>query len=117
MTTNQYILIGSAIALFVGFRVLKMLSQISAKKARELVANGAVLVDVRTAGEYSGGHIKKALNVPLDRISGISGKVAKDKDVIVYCQSGSRSGAAKRELKSMGYTKVHNLGGIGKWRD
>lgn len=117
MTTNQYILIGAVIALFVGFRLMKMLSQISVSKAKELLSAGAVLVDVRTSGEYSNGHIKGARNIPLDNLSRISKKVTKDKDVIVYCQSGSRSAQAMRTLKSMGYTKVHNLGGIGKWRD
>lgn len=116
MTNNQYIIIGAVIALFVGIRLFRMIKQVSVKKAKELMAGGAVLVDVRTSGEYSSGHIEKAINVPLDRISGISKKVGKDKDVIVYCQSGSRSSAAKRELKSMGYSKVYNLGGIGRWK-
>ena len=49
MTTNQYIIIGAAIALFVGFRLIKRLSQISGKKAKELVSEGAALVDVRTS--------------------------------------------------------------------
>ena len=117
MTDNQLYLIGAAVLLIVLFQVVKRLQQVSVNKAKELVSNGAVLVDVRTSGEYSSGHIKKAMNVPLAKISGISKKVSKDKDVIVYCQSGSRSSRAARELKAMGYTKVYNLGGIGRWRD
>ena len=114
---NNYIIIGAVVVLFVGLKVIKMLGQISAKKAKELIANGAVLVDVRTAGEFASGHIKGAKSLPLDSLSRITKKIDKDKDVIVYCQSGARSSRAAGELKSMGYTKVHNLGGIGKWRD
>ncbi len=117
MENNQFLIIGIVIAVFVGFRVLKMLRQISVKKAKELIANGAVLVDVRTSGEFGSGHIKGAKSLPLDSLSRITKKISKDKDVIVYCQSGSRSARAAGELKSMGYTKVHDLGGIGRWRD
>ena len=114
---NNYIIIGAVIVLFFGFRLAKSLTQISTKKAKELIANGAVLVDVRTSGEFGSGHIKGAKSLPLDSLSRITKKISKDKDVIVYCQSGARSSRAAGELKSMGYTKVHNLGGIGRWRD
>ncbi len=117
MTNNQYIIIGAAIALFLGLRLFKMLRQVSVKKAKELMANGAVLVDVRTSGEYGSGHIKGAKSLPLDSLSRITKKISKDTDVIVYCQSGSRSAQAASQLKSMGYVNVHDFGGINKWRD
>ena len=67
----------------------------------------------RTAGEYAGGHYSGAVNIPVDAISGKLAKIGpKDKPVIVYCASGSRSAAAAGALKAAGYTNVVNAGGI-----
>lgn len=117
MDNNQYLFIGVIVIAFLAFNLLRRLQQISVGKAKQLLSEGAVLVDVRTPGEYSSGHLKGAKNIPLATISNISKKVSKDKDIIVYCQSGSRSTSASRQLKSMGYLKVYNFGGIGRWRD
>ena len=74
---------------------------------------GAVLLDVRSKGEYAGGHIPGSKNVPLDRISKVSGVVKeKTAPVFVYCLSGARSGQALSMLQKMGYTAVTNIGGI-----
>lgn len=78
---------------------------------KELVKNGAVIVDVRTSGEYKSGHIKGSMNIPLQEISGSLGKIPKGKVVITCCASGMRSGSAKSILKSNGFTEVHNGGG------
>ncbi len=71
---------------------------------------GAVLLDVRTAQEYGSGHIPGSRNLPLQDI----GRVALEKDtaLYVYCQSGVRSRRAAEQLREMGYTKVHDIGGI-----
>ncbi len=78
----------------------------------ELVKNGAIIVDVRSKGEYGGGHIKGSLNIPLDQLSKNLSKL-KDKNtpVITCCASGMRSASAKGILKSNGYNEVHNGGG------
>ena len=78
----------------------------------ELIANGAMIVDVRSKGEYSGGHIKGSVNIPLDQLSN-NFKKLKDKSdpIITCCASGMRSSSAKSLLKSAGYTNVHNGGG------
>jgi phage shock protein E len=78
---------------------------------------GAVLLDVRSAGEYAGGHIPGSKNVPLDRMDKVS-RVVKDKNtpVFVYCLSGSRSRQAVGFMQHMGYTNVKNIGGISHWR-
>ena len=80
-------------------------------EARE--TSGAVLVDVREADEYASGHIKDAVNVPLSDIERISSVVA-DRTVplFLYCASGARSARAEKALKQMGYTNIHNIGGI-----
>ncbi len=77
----------------------------------ELIQNGAVIVDVRSRGEYQGGHVKGSVNIPLDQLSQIKQKVKnKDQAIITCCASGMRSASAKGILRSQGYTNVHNGG-------
>ena len=78
----------------------------------QLVKQGAIVLDVRTKGEYSGGNIKGSLNIPLDTLSSQLSKLKdKNKPVITCCASGMRSASAKRILQSNGYTQVYNGGG------
>jgi len=80
----------------------------------------ALVLDVREPGEYGGGHILGAKNVPLSRIEAAGSEIAakrKDKPVIVYCDDGNRSGKAAAALRSRGFAKAVNLaGGLGAWR-
>lgn len=77
---------------------------------KALVSNGAVIVDVRSAGEYSAGHIPGSRNYPLEGISGRIQDLKKtNKPVITVCRSGARSGIAKNILKSAGI-EVYNGG-------
>ncbi len=77
----------------------------------ELVKNGAQIIDVRTPGEFQGGHIKGSINIPLQNLTGQLSKIKKDKPVITCCASGMRSSSAKSVLQSNGYQEVHNGGG------
>lgn len=78
----------------------------------QLVKEGALLLDVRTKGEYADGHIKNAINIPLDQLgSGLSKLKDKNRCIICCCASGMRSGSAASMLKSRGYTNVYNGGG------
>ena len=76
-------------------------------------AAGAVLLDVRTPQEYQEGHIPGSQNVPLQQLDKVE-EVTENKDTVlyVYCHSGARSRQAVSLLKHMGYTNVHNIGGI-----
>lgn len=76
-----------------------------------LVATGAQIIDVRTPGEYSGGHIKGAVNIPLQTLGNQLNKINKEKPVITCCASGMRSASAKRILEANGYSEVYNGGG------
>lgn len=78
---------------------------------KELIKNGAQIIDVRTPGEFQGGHIKGSLNIPLQGLQNNMAKIHKDKPVITCCQSGMRSASARGILKSNGYTEVYNGGG------
>lgn len=92
--------------------------RIDAKSAKEMIdKKQAVLIDVRTPGEYTMGHIGGANLLPLDTLNEQSAAALADKDaaVIVYCQSGARSAYAASQLAAMGYKNVFDLGGIFSW--
>lgn len=77
---------------------------------------GAMLLDVRNSDEYALGHIPGSVNLPLPEIRTAEDRIpGPDTPLFVYCLSGARSSRAAAELQSMGYTNVHNLGGINKW--
>ena len=76
----------------------------------QLIADGAVIVDVRTPGEYAGGHIKGSVNIPLQSLGSQMAKLKKDKPVITCCASGMRSGSARAMLQSAGFNEVYNAG-------
>ncbi|HMY84005.1 MAG TPA: rhodanese-like domain-containing protein [Saprospiraceae bacterium] len=78
---------------------------------KELVKNGAQIIDVRTKSEFQSGHIKGSVNIPLQMLSASLAKIKKDKPVITCCASGMRSSSAKSILKSNGYVEVYNGGG------
>ncbi|HCL82786.1 MAG TPA: rhodanese-like domain-containing protein [Chitinophagaceae bacterium] len=68
-----------------------------------LVKQGAIIIDVRTTGEYRGGHIKGSRNIPLDSIKSKLAEIKKlQKPVITVCRSGARSGMAKSILLANG---------------
>lgn len=77
----------------------------------EILKQGAIILDVRTGGEYAGGHIKGSINISVDQLS-INLHKLKDKNkiIITCCASGMRSASAKNILKSNGYTNVYNGG-------
>lgn len=77
----------------------------------QLVKEGAIILDVRSKGEYQGGHIKGSINISVDTLYNNLGKLKKDKPIITCCASGMRSASAKRILESNGYTEVYNGGG------
>lgn len=78
---------------------------------QQLISEGAQIIDVRTPMEYRQGHIKNALNIPLNTLSSELDKIDKSKPVITCCASGIRSGQAKGILTSKGYQNVYNGGG------
>lgn len=71
------------------------------------------LIDVRESFEFFFGHAKGATNIPLGSIPAKIKEIeAMPKPIIVYCQSGNRSGQALRLLQENGVTEVYNGGGI-----
>ncbi len=78
---------------------------------KELIKNGAQIIDVRTSGEYASGHIKGSVNIPLNNISANVKKIKKDTPLITCCASGMRSASARSTLRAIGYKEVYNGGG------
>ncbi len=78
------------------------------------LAADPVIIDVRSDGEFSSGHIQGALHMPYDRIGSLIATTIQDKDtdILLYCRSGNRAGVAKKTLESLGYTSVTNGGGL-----
>ncbi|HEY5749290.1 MAG TPA: rhodanese-like domain-containing protein [Chryseolinea sp.] len=77
----------------------------------QLVKEGAIILDVRTKGEYAGGHIKGSMNISVDQLSANLHRLRdKQKPIITCCASGMRSASAKGILKANGYKQVHNGG-------
>lgn len=78
----------------------------------DLAKQGAIILDVRSKGEYASGHIKGSINISVDQLGkNLSQLKDKNKAIITCCASGMRSASAKSLLKSNGYTNVHNGGG------
>ena len=81
------------------------------KKIQDFVERGAIIVDVRTKGEYSGGAIQGSKNIPLQQIGVKASEIKKwNKPVILCCASGMRSGSAVGILKGKGVEAMNGGG-------
>ena len=106
--TTAFVLV-AVIALAYAF---KRARQISSTDALEFMKSGALVIDVRSANEFSSGHLPQAINLPFEEIEILLPGSVKNKNqvLLLHCQSGMRSGAAKTKLKALGYANVFNLG-------
>jgi phage shock protein E len=90
--------------------------------AKRLVAEGALLLDVRTPAEFASRHLDGAKNVPVDALADGVDEIAalvadENTPIVVYCRSGARSARAKKHLVAAGYRQVTNLGSIDDWTE
>ena len=78
------------------------------------ITAGALVVDVRTADEFSSGHFAGAINIPHESIvEGLRARdISPDQPLVLYCRTGNRSGKAQQALRTEGYTSVSNAGGL-----
>ena len=93
----------------------KVTSQnITCAQKEELMNEGAVLIDVRSASEYAESHLDNSINLTVDTIGVNIEKLVSDKNtkIIVYCRSGNRSATAANTLINLGYTNVYDLGAM-----
>lgn len=91
---------------------------VNAKEFSESMSANSIIIDVRTPQEYDEGYLNNAINIDFNNTNfreEIS-KLDKDKEYLIYCRSGNRSGQALNIMKSMGFKSVTNLsGGILSW--
>jgi len=81
----------------------KLLGGTADANLKQIIADGALIVDVRTPAEYRSGHIARSINIPLDSINGqLNVLKSKSKTIITCCRSGNRSGMAKSILSNAG---------------
>lgn len=83
-------------------------------KAREAVKNGALIVDVRTPKEFREKHVTGAINLPVEEIMKGNIRLPKDKEIVVYCRSGSRSKKSMKILQEHGWS-VYDVATQSDW--
>ena len=114
-----------SLLVLVFFNELKIASQkfasVTPAGAVQLMnSEDVVVLDVREPAETVGGKIAKAVQIPFSGLSKRIGEIEKHKDktLLVYCKTGSRSGMACKELSKNGFEKVFSLsGGMAAWQD
>jgi rhodanese-related sulfurtransferase len=87
-------------------------------RVTELIGSGdAQLIDVRRAYEWEAGRIEGARHIEINELTGRAESIAKDRPVIFYCRSGSRSGLAAAAFRQAGWDAYNLEGGIRAWVD
>ena len=92
---------------------------IKVDQVEELIAQGYIVIDVRTAEEFSEGHIQDAIliNIYDSNFKTKIGELDKNGKYLMFCRSGSRSGKAVLQMTQMGFKDVLNIaGGIIAWQ-
>jgi len=92
--------------------------KITPEEAKEMMEQeGVLILDVRTADEFSAGHIENAVLIPDFEIATRAETELTDKNqtILIYCRSGRRSASAAKQLVDLGYTAVYDFGGIIDW--
>ena len=93
---------------------------LSAQEFKNIINSTDVhLIDVRTAGEFSQGHIEGALNIDFmaRNFSEQLSQLSKDKPIVIYCRTGRRSGLSTKTLAKLGFNDIYDLnGGTINWQ-
>lgn len=93
-------------------------SRISAEETQERIRSKQppLVLDVRQPEEYQSGHIAGAKLIPLEQLTSRLNDLPRDREIVCVCRSGSRSGAATRQLQAAGYTCYNLSGGMIAWQ-
>ncbi len=89
---------------------------VPATQARDLVRDGAQLVDVRENGEWNAGHAPQAVHIPVSQVSSRMNRLRKDRDVVIVCRSGARARGVTSLLRKEGYQAFTLKGGMRAWQ-
>ena len=91
-------------------------TRIDVSEAKEMLDNGAVIIDVREPFEYTAGHVPNAGHIPVNTVYARREELPKDKDLIFVCAVGQRSALAAEMAAAAGLTRLFNLeGGTEAW--
>jgi rhodanese-related sulfurtransferase len=92
-------------------------TRITVQEAKEMAAKDDVqVIDSRTPGEYAGGHVPGAINIPHMSTVSRKGELATDKELVFICQMGQRSALACEFAASLGFSNLYNVeGGTEAW--
>lgn len=91
---------------------------IEANAARKLIAERALLLDVREPSEFNEAHIPGALHIPLGELNERAAEIPRDRSIVTYCGHGERSATALSLLERLGFSELANFdGGFGAWQD
>lgn len=97
---------------FVAQNVLDgLVKSISYDRVQQAVEEGALLLDVRTAGEFAAGTIPGAVNFPVDDLRSALAGLQKERKLLIFCKVGVRGYIASRILTEHGYMNCVNLSG------
>ena len=87
--------------------------KINCEQMETLMSQGNTkLIDVRDKSEYSQGHLDRAVNIPVSKLTEELLYIDKKTAIIVYCETGTRSAKAFEILKGAGYRKIYDLGAM-----
>jgi phage shock protein E len=109
---RQYIwTVAAAVAVIAVLKVIAKSPPQQKATVQEKIKQGALVLDVRTAAEFAGGHHPSARNIPVQELQARLKEVGNTSQaIVVYCQSGSRSAMAARILRDAGFADVTNAG-------
>jgi rhodanese-related sulfurtransferase len=84
-------------------------TSLDTEDAKDKLSGDVLLIDVRNRSEYTAGHIQGAENIPLDQLDQRLTKLPRDKDIVIYCQTGGRSIRAIRKLEIAGFNRLYHM--------
>jgi rhodanese-related sulfurtransferase len=120
--TQQWMLVGALLVLvilFFQYEARKTGKSLTPQQAINMVnSQGGVFVDVRDAGDYGGGHIVEALNIPASKMDARISELDKyrEKPIVLVCKMGQHAGAVGKKLNEQGFTDVYRMsGGMMEW--
>lgn len=113
MGRNVWIFLAIAVGVMAVFKMLAKPSADEKATARQKARDGALVLDVRSADEYAGGHFQDALNIPVQELDGRVKELGDTgRSIVVYCAAGVRAARAKSILQKAGFQDVVNAGGL-----
>ncbi len=103
-------------AVIVAMILMKRIASASPEILRKHLAEGALVIDVRSPEEFQRDHVPGALNIPLNELGDQVPQQVPDKDkvLLLHCLSGMRSLNGLRQLQRLGYKHVFNLGSLAR---